>query len=243
MEFFSYGARAQGIIAIGGHAEGVLAIGQVATGVIAIGQMATGVIAVGQLARGVVAIGQGAIAFAAIGQGAVCVFTATGQIAIAGRAKGMLPLALWPDPVAPPSITECVSLAALRGGEASEGWVAATIELDASGTIARVVIDDAVQPDLHVSSALLAQRPADASRQGWLWLRRGEEIIPGEQGFRDRANTRAVLVVDKLQWDDRARPSAARWALAVLGTLAVTALVLGLSVLPVVQCLARLWDA
>ena len=88
------------------------------------------------------------------------------------------------------------TLAALRAGEASEGWVAATIEPDASGVRARVAVDGAVQPDLPVSSALLAGRPASAPTRGWLWLRRAEEVVSGEQGFRDRANTRVVSVAD-----------------------------------------------
>jgi hypothetical protein len=241
MELFSVGARARGFIAIGGHAEGVIALGQVATGLVAVGQMATGVVAVGQLARGCFVLGQGAIGFIALGQGAVGVFSATGMLGIGGRAKGMLALSLWPAPLGPPAITDVVSLAALRAGEASEGWVAATFEPAEGGFEPRVVIDGAVQPDLPVSSALLAERPASAPTQGWLWIRRAEQVVAGaEQGFRDRAQTRTLLVADKIQWDERARPTLARWVIAVLGTLATTAAVLGLCVYPTLQSLIAL---
>jgi hypothetical protein len=79
---FSYGAEAEGIIAIGGRATGVIAVGRLAIGVVAIGGLTVGVVAAGGGSLAILALGGLAIGWRAIGGLAI------GDAALGGLAIG-----------------------------------------------------------------------------------------------------------------------------------------------------------
>ena len=82
------------VISFGAEANGFIAIGQLATGVIAIGQLATGVVAIGQLSRGVFAVGQLSVGVVSLGQLSAGLAWAGGMVGIGGTAGPGLVLGL-----------------------------------------------------------------------------------------------------------------------------------------------------
>ncbi len=124
------------IFDFGQSARGIIAIGQEATGVIAIGQMATGVVAIGQLSRGFFVVGQLAIGLCTVNQVGGAVVWSLGQLTIAGRARGQLPISLIPNWKRPKAdVPDAIAMKQLEDGTSSFGWVSGRVRKTESDAI------------------------------------------------------------------------------------------------------------
>ncbi len=239
MQLFSFQSRAVGFIAIGAEAHGVFAFGQVAYGVVAVGQMATGMIAIGQLARGWIAIGQGAVGLYAIGQGAVGVFSATGMLAVAARARG-LAWSVWPKTELnqPPTT---VAFSDLRTGQEVSGWVefrAKQVDGKVQLKINGEVVKDFALPGDAEAQVLLYRKS-----KGWLKIERQTSVSPPENaGFRSTPEEKTTLSIQQVKWNRVNEVSVGRWIVTWLVMSLIVGVVAVVSLVPAVRSIYSVFD-